>query len=565
MTFYKWLQRREHGFRPVLGDEDFVHKCIYNSFKLYKTWNSCGKTGNSDFGGIFNLEFSPDGNLLVAACEKKSIGLFDPVTTKHTKTINNAHLDSVNCIKFLDNRIFATCSDDTTVAIWDTRNLKKKIRSLQGHSNWVKNIEYSQKDGLLVTSGFDGSIFTWDINSYTEQGFIYHKVFHTSGLMRCRISPDASKMVICTTGGYLIIIHDLDLTTLAKDLCGFRPNIYRLMQLGRQFIPQAAKFDHVFSKTQKRNRVELISDFPERNDAEVVCALQIHPHGWCVLSRNISYDEGSEWSCIHDILEKEEEDYLPNEQVKKRKLSESDDLSPTSNRAGNSSFSSSNFESTSNQNESETNRGSTNNRNEALVPDIWAAEVTVQDRACRIHQRRYRDSNSTNAYAYVYAISSGVIPQSSLRSSVSRRSNLSAASTDGETSNPEDQEPQSPVQINYMSFCNRKIYQNVSRLLYYIEEPNKGRGFIKEPSFSADGRIICSPYEEGFRLLAFNEDCSELPIACDSPQKNPKQLKVIKSVTCHSDIVVSTKFSPRYPLLVSGCLRGKIVWHHPDF
>lgn len=45
------------------------------------------------------------------------------------------------------------------------------------------------------------------------------------------------------------------------------------MQLGRQFIPTAAKFDHVFSKTMRRNRVELVSDFP--NDAEVISSLQV--------------------------------------------------------------------------------------------------------------------------------------------------------------------------------------------------------------------------------------------------------------------------------------------------
>lgn len=60
--------------------------------------------------------------------------------------------------------MFATCSDDSTVALWDARNLKSQIRTLHGHSNWVKNIEFSPRDGLLVTSGFDGSIYTWDIN-----------------------------------------------------------------------------------------------------------------------------------------------------------------------------------------------------------------------------------------------------------------------------------------------------------------------------------------------------------------------------------------------------------------
>lgn len=559
MPLYKWLQRREHGFRPCAEDEDFVHKTIYKSFQPYMVWN--GSDSSKHSGGIFNLEFSPEGNLLVAACEKKSVILFDTITTKQIKTINNAHLDNVNCVKFLDNRMFATGSDDTTVALWDTRNLKNKIRSLQGHSNWVKNIEYSEKNSLLVTSGFDGSIYTWDINSYTEQGFIYQKVFHTSGLMRCRISPDATKLVICTTGGYLIIIHDLDLTTLAKDLCGFRPNIYRLMQLGRQFIPQAAKFDHVFSKSQKKNRVELVSDFPEKNDAEVLCALQIHPRGWCALSRNISYDEGSEWTCVHDIQEQEEDKYgneNEDDGRRKRKLSESDDYSPIHSQRENSSYSTSNYESTSNTAETEGENRSSNsgtNRNEHFAPDLWAAEVTVYDRACRTH-RGSRNSN-TNAYSYVYAISSGVAPPPP-----------SNRSTDYESSSIQDDEEfiRDSSRSIYTSFYNRQIYQNVNRLQYYIEEPNKGKGFIKEPSFSADGRVICSPYKFGVRLLSFTDDCSDVPDNFYSSKKKSELLKEVKrKKNCHSDVVVSTKFSPRCPLLVTGCLKGEIVWHHPVF
>lgn len=127
--------------------------------------------------------------------------------------------------RFFDDRLFATGSDDFTVALWDLRNMKQKLRVLHGHSNWVKNIEYSSKDKLLVSSGFDGSIFTWDINSHTEQGLISQRVFHASGLMRCRISPSGEKLVLCTSGGYIMIIHHLDLTTLHKDLCGFRVSI----------------------------------------------------------------------------------------------------------------------------------------------------------------------------------------------------------------------------------------------------------------------------------------------------------------------------------------------------
>lgn len=109
---------------------------------------------------------------------------------------------------------------------------------------------------------------------------------------------------------------------------------------------------------------------------------------------------------------------------------------------------------------------------------------------------------------------------------------------------------------------NHKIHQNVSRLTHYIEEPNVGSGYIKELCFSADGRLICSPFGFGVRLLAFSSDCQELS-NCVPPPNKSVQLAELATSLSHTDIVVSTKFSPRHCLLVSGCLSGKIVWHQP--
>lgn len=169
-----------------------------------------------------------------------------------------------------------------------------------------------------------------------------------------------------------------------------------------------------------------------------------------------------------------------------------------------------------------------------------------------------RSSNALNAYAYVYAISSGVITAPQNRNSSSDWNIDSVLNGSGNGNDIRDR-------AICMSIYDRQIYQNVRRLLYYIKEPNKGKGYIKEPSFSADGRIICSPCDLGIRLLAFSEECSDFRGAVLSSKGHPEQLKEIKKIYCHSDIVVSTKFSPRYPLLVSGCLRGNVVWHHPDF
>lgn len=86
---------------------------------------------------------------------------------------------------------------------------------------------------------------------------------------------------------------------------------------------------------------------------------------------------------------------------------------------------------------------------------------------------------------------------------------------------------------------------------------------LQELCYSADGRLVCSPFGRGMRLLALNENCSELS-HCVNDFKGPAPMVELgQSLGVHQDLVVSTKFSPRYHLLVTGCLEGKIVWYEP--
>lgn len=587
--------------------------------------------------------------------------------------------------------MFATCSDDSTVALWDARNLKQQIRSFKGHSNWVKNIEYSTTDRLLLTSGFDGSIYTWDIDSYKKEpdGRLYKRVFHTNGLMRTRLTPDGTKMIICTTSGYLIIIHDLQLSTLEKDLDGFKPNMYRLMQLSQTTIPVAANFTSLFSQTRKHNRVEFLTDFPAGDDAEVISSLQVHPQGWCALSRNVSTGEKSEWTCIHDIQEREELNSLEDDSNLNQLNSEkSDDFSvlghANPSRSGTTSsfvidnsnrsrivhrmsyprasqFVSSNelsqpvrpsrtnhfrnnirsningrvernnirtnagiieinsITNNSNLNNSRTNNiinnnndndndndddnnnrqgrqesrnlsndGNDNNQdnnnelNDGRIPrpfnylrrgniadngnfptanvelhvssaDIWEALVAIREaRSRRERERDYYTTGDTRNW--LRRPSSGVnvnLPPGASHTVVIL----------GDNRRPQGQN-RTEQQTAYAIPRNHKIHQNTSRLTHFIEEPNVGSGYIKELCFSSDGRLICSPFGYGIRLLAFSNECQELS-NCVPGNNEPVQLHELATNTSHSQTVLSTKFSPRHCLLVSGCLGGKIVWHQP--
>lgn len=485
------LRQRALGFkqRNIRFKDNFI--C-----KLYSSFDSVNYVTNSNpyykyCGGIFNLEFSLDGKLLVAACEGKQILLYDASSHKQVKAVENSHENCVNCIKFLDGKTFATGSDDHFIKLWDVRNLKSSFRTLHGHSNWVKNIEWSEQDQVMVTSAFDGSVYAWNLNDATENNMLFEKVFLMNGLMRMKLTPDGTKMIISTTIGYIIIIHNLNLLTLATDLRSFRPNLYRLMQASEQCFPVATSYNYLFNPKRKRNRIEFIDDFP--NEAEVISSLQIHPYGWCAVSRNLNEDETDEWTVVHDVQDRNEEDYSTAFSTVEELDDEQETEDPPTQRP----------------------------------TDLWMGYISFDD---------YSNMNNFNQQ---------------IRQEI-RIVNSELIGYNNSYTNPYFQNH--PEEKN-------KIIQNLPRMTHFIKEKSVGKGFIKGLSFSSDGRIICSPYDKGVRLLGFSENCEELSECV--PDK-PQQLKTIVELNdYHRDTVLSCKFSPTNYQLVTGCLGSEIKWYQP--
>ncbi|XP_004711055.1 DDB1- and CUL4-associated factor 10 [Echinops telfairi] len=279
-------------------------------------------------GAVFNLEYSPDGSVLTVACEQTEVLLFDPISSKHIKTLTEAHEDCVNNIRFLDNRLFATCSDDTTIALWDLRKLNSKVCTLHGHTSWVKNIEYDTNTRLLVTSGFDGNVIIWDTNRCTEDGCPHKKFFHTRFLMRMRLTPDCSKMLISTSSGYLLILHDLDLTkslevgsypilrarrtTSSSDLTTSSSSSGPRVSVSpcHHSDSNSPSEKHMSRASQRegvspRNSLEVLTpEVPgERDRGNCITSLQLHPKGWATLLRCSSNTDDQEWTCVYEFQE----------------------------------------------------------------------------------------------------------------------------------------------------------------------------------------------------------------------------------------------------------------------
>ena len=101
-----------------------------------------------------------------------------------------------------------------------------------------------------------------------------------------------------------------------------------------------------------------------------------------------------------------------------------------------------------------------------------------------------------------------------------------------------------------------------SKLMHNIRESKFADGFIKEVSFSSDGRVISSPYKKGVRLLAFNQSCDEL---CDCIPNSTTTLSIVSTIISHKRSVLTSTFSPILPLLVTGCRGGEVLFHFPRF
>ncbi|XP_053555990.1 DDB1- and CUL4-associated factor 10 [Bombina bombina] len=106
-------------------------------------------------GAVFNLEYSPDGSVLTVACEQTEVLLFDPVSSKHIKTLSEAHEDCVNNIRYVKSNNLI--HPDQT-GFMTSRNPIKNFRKLTTFLDYAWNKEQGHK----ISRAQDMAVLTLD-------------------------------------------------------------------------------------------------------------------------------------------------------------------------------------------------------------------------------------------------------------------------------------------------------------------------------------------------------------------------------------------------------------------
>ncbi|GLH15620.1 DDB1- and CUL4-associated factor 10 homolog [Gryllus bimaculatus] len=511
ISFPDRLRQRELRQRVPLGNSDVYYKSLYSSILPCQGAGDGDSRSRNEHGGLFSLEFCPDGSLLVAGCEKSSFLVFDPLSRKLIRAVHNAHASCVTTVKFLNSRTFATGSVDKTVALWDTRHLKTRCRTLRRHSSAIGNIEFSRKNDLLITTALDGNIYTWDLKNWVAREELSKKTFRSYMLLRLRLNPDQSKMILSTANGFLIVIHDLDLNVFTQGR-----GEYQLESIAASYLHQrvgtSCRSSSFLSPKHRRNRVEMVADFPNAGACNVISALEIHPQGWSAISRSTSEGSGMGWTCVHDIQDKE-------------------------CSAGWAD--------------------SRRSRQGAAMKHRRANGRLRRANAASCLETGSRNGDTSRATPRPRSTPPG-IPEPA-----SPESHPASSQVLGPHSSFSSRSVSSPFirSKSSASHLHRSVNKPFSRLTHYIEEPVASEWYTENLSASADGRLICSPLGNGIRLLAFSPECSEQSGSWS--EKNPSYLHELVTHVSHSNIILCTKFSPVHCLLVSGCLDGKLAWYQP--
>nr|ACG42483.1 glutamate-rich WD repeat-containing protein 1 [Zea mays] len=213
-------------------EDDIIHKHL--PLKVF--------SGHKDEG--YAIDWSPlvTGRLVSGDCNK-CIHLWEPTSNNWNVDANPfvGHSASVEDLQWSPTEadIFASCSVDGTISIWDIRTGKKPCISVKAHEADVNVISWNKLASCMIASGCDdGSFSVRDLRSIEEDSLVAHFEYHKKAITSIEWSPHEASSLAVTSEDHQLTIWDLSLERDAEEEAEFRAKMKEQANAPEDLPPQ---------------------------------------------------------------------------------------------------------------------------------------------------------------------------------------------------------------------------------------------------------------------------------------------------------------------------------------
>jgi len=175
-------------------------------------------TGHPQEGFAMDWSISSPGSLITGDCTKY-IYSWKPHSENGSSWIVDkipyiGHSDSVEDLQWSPNEptVFASCSVDKTIRIWDIRVKKKSMLFIDAHETDVNVISWNKKVAHLLVSGADdGSFKVWDLRNFKSNSPAANFKWHTAPISSVEWHPTDDSVIGVSSADNTVSIWDMSI------------------------------------------------------------------------------------------------------------------------------------------------------------------------------------------------------------------------------------------------------------------------------------------------------------------------------------------------------------------